>query len=163
MLPSLFLFIPLFIMPCECVGMYRCRFMSLSAHRGQRRVSTVLFYHPLIPTRLGLFLNPGLGWQPASPSNPRISAPNITAITGVRVATPDFLLIHGYQGFKLRSSYLHNKHYPPPSQVLCPGCLLLQKKEPAPNCPDGYRKPMQSVLGSCSESKLTSSWGLGRG
>lgn len=59
MLAALLIFIDSFIIfLCKSVGVYMCRFMSLSVHRGPRKMSEV----PLIPTGLGLFLNPGLGW-----------------------------------------------------------------------------------------------------
>lgn len=54
-----FIFIDsLIVFLCKSVDVYMCRCMSLSAHRGPKRMSEV----SLIPTGLGLFLNPGLGW-----------------------------------------------------------------------------------------------------
>lgn len=57
MLAAFLIFIDSFIVfLCKSVDVYMCRFMSLSAHRGPRRMSEV----SLIPTGLGLFLNPDL-------------------------------------------------------------------------------------------------------
>lgn len=53
-----------------------CKWLHIPAnsHRGQRRTSGVLLYHPLpYSLRQGLSLNLELGWQPSSPGNPPIS------------------------------------------------------------------------------------------
>lgn len=47
-----------------------------------------------VPFRQGLSLNPELGWQPASCSDPSVSTSHSTGVTGTYINTPNSS--HGY-------------------------------------------------------------------